>query len=64
MVFTPKVPPKAIDFQEPYLRTLLGFIGLSNVTFIHAEKLAFGLDARAAALAVAKAGRLPSAAAA
>jgi FMN-dependent NADH-azoreductase len=25
------------DFQEPYLRAVLGFIGL-NVTFIHAEK--------------------------
>ena len=47
-------PAKAIDFQEPYLRTLLGFIGLSDVTFIHAEKIAFGVDARAAALASAR----------
>ena len=47
-------PAKAIDFQEPYLRTLLGFIGLSDVTFIHAEKIAFGVDAREAALASAK----------
>jgi FMN-dependent NADH-azoreductase len=47
-------PAKAIDFQEPYLRTLLGFIGLSDVTFIHAEKIGFGVDAREAALASAK----------
>ncbi len=47
-------PARAIDFQEPYLRTLLGFIGLSDVTFIHAEKLGFGPDAREAALAAAK----------
>ena len=25
------------DFQEPYLRHMLGFIGLTDVTFIHAE---------------------------
>jgi len=27
----------AYDFQEPYLRTILGFIGITDVTFIHAE---------------------------
>jgi FMN-dependent NADH-azoreductase len=47
-------PAQAIDFQEPYLRTLLGFIGLSDVSFIHAEKLGFGPDAREAAVAAAK----------
>jgi FMN-dependent NADH-azoreductase len=47
-------PAQAIDFQEPYLRTLLGFIGLTDVAFIHAEKLGFGPDARKAALAAAK----------
>jgi len=31
-------PAKAIDFQEPYLRQLLGFMGLTDVAFIHAEK--------------------------
>jgi len=28
---------EAYDFQEPYLRHILGFIGLTDVTFIHAE---------------------------
>jgi FMN-dependent NADH-azoreductase len=48
-------PAKAIDFQEPYLRFLLSFIGLTDVTFIHAEKLGFGAEAREAALADARA---------
>jgi predicted acylesterase/phospholipase RssA len=47
-------PAKVMDFQEPYLRTLLGFIGLTDVTFIHAEKIGFGPEAREAALASAK----------
>lgn len=47
-------PAKAVDFQEPYLRTLLGFIGLTDVTFIHAEKLGYGPEAREAALGSAK----------
>ena len=30
-------PAEKVDFQEPYLRHILGFIGLNDVTFIHAE---------------------------
>jgi len=30
-------PRAHLDFVEPYLRAVLGFIGLTNVTFIHAE---------------------------
>lgn len=30
-------PMKAFDFQEPYLRTVLGFIGLTDVTFVRSE---------------------------
>lgn len=43
-------PAQAIDFQEPYLRHLLGFMGLADVAFIRAEKIGFGPDAREAAL--------------
>ena len=46
-------PAQAIDFQEPYLRHLLGFMGLSDVTFVHAEKIGYGPEARAAAIAAA-----------
>ena len=31
---------EAFDFQEPYLRHILGFIGVTDVTFIHAENQA------------------------
>lgn len=44
--FYSEEPGAANDFQEPYLRTLLGFIGLTDVTFLRAEKIAFGPDAR------------------
>jgi len=47
-------PAKAADFQEPYLAQLLGFIGLTDVTFVHAEKIGFGPQARDAAVATAK----------
>jgi FMN-dependent NADH-azoreductase len=30
-------PMEKADFQEPYLRFILGFVGISDVTFIHAE---------------------------
>lgn len=33
-------PREALDFQEPYLRHILGFIGLTDVTFVHAENQA------------------------
>ena len=48
-------PAQAIDFQEPYLRHLLGFIGLTDVTFVHAEKIGYGPESRAAAIASATA---------
>jgi FMN-dependent NADH-azoreductase len=44
-------PAAAMDHQEPHLRTLLGFMGITDVTFIRAEKLAFGPEAAAAAVA-------------
>lgn len=47
-------PAVAADFQEPYLRHLLGFVGITDVTFIHAEKIGFGPEARAAAIDSAK----------
>lgn len=44
-------PAAAMDNQEPHLRTLLGFMGIEDVTFVRAEKLAFGPEAAAAAVA-------------
>ena len=46
-------PAAAMDHQEPHIRTLLGFMGVTDVTFVRAEKLAFGPDAAASAIAEA-----------
>jgi FMN-dependent NADH-azoreductase len=47
-------PAKAIDVPEPYLWQLFRFIGVTDVTFIHAGKIGFGAQARDAAIATAK----------
>lgn len=47
-------PNKAIDFQEPYLKHLLSFIGITDVSFIRAEKIGSGSEARQLALTSAK----------
>jgi FMN-dependent NADH-azoreductase len=44
-------PAKSLDFHETYLRGVLGFLGLTDVTFIHTEGLAMGEDAVASAIA-------------
>src|SRR5579871_6318055 len=44
-------PAKALDFHEPYLRGMLGFLGLDDVTFVHAEGLAVSAEAAAESLA-------------
>jgi FMN-dependent NADH-azoreductase len=46
-------PAAAMDHQEPHIRTLLGFMGVTDVTFVRAEKLAFGPEAASAAIAEA-----------
>ena len=33
-------PAKSFDFQEPYLRTVLGFIGVTDVSVVHVEGVA------------------------
>lgn len=38
-------PAASFDFQEPYLRAVLGFLGLTDVTFVHFEGLAMGPEA-------------------
>jgi FMN-dependent NADH-azoreductase len=46
---------KAADFQEPYLRHLLSFIGITDVLFIRVERIGFGPEAREASIAGARA---------
>ena len=45
---------RAADFQEPYIRHLLGFIGIVDVHFIRAEKIGFGPQARDRSIAEAR----------
>lgn len=43
------------DTQTPYLRQFLGFIGIKDVEFVHAEGLAYGDDTREKSLTAANA---------
>lgn len=47
-------PMKALDYQETYLRTILGFIGITDVEVIAIEGVSLGPDVRSKALDAAK----------
>jgi FMN-dependent NADH-azoreductase len=53
-IYTGDSPVKGLDFQEPYLRAVLGFIGLADVTFVHIEGQAIGPEAAEAGVARAR----------
>jgi FMN-dependent NADH-azoreductase len=42
------------DSQTPFMKTFLGFLGMTDVTFVYAEGLAMGPEAASAALADAR----------
>jgi FMN-dependent NADH-azoreductase len=46
---------QAHDTQTPFVRTLLGFLGMTDVRFVHAEGLALGDESRQAGLQAAEA---------
>ncbi|RDJ21685.1 FMN-dependent NADH-azoreductase [Bosea caraganae] len=48
-------PAQPMDSQEPHLRTMLGFAGISDVTFVRAEKLGYGPEAREQSINAAQA---------
>jgi FMN-dependent NADH-azoreductase len=52
--FSAGSPAAAYDFQEPFLRTAFGFLGITDITFINAENLAGGDEVREQSLAKAK----------
>ncbi len=43
-----------LDFQEPYLQAIFELIGITDLTFIHAENLAMGDEARQQSLSKAR----------
>lgn len=45
----------ASDSQVPYLKTMLGFLGMTDLQFVYAEGLAMGPEAQQSALASAQA---------
>ncbi|WP_042263752.1 FMN-dependent NADH-azoreductase [Paraburkholderia heleia] len=47
-------PAAFMDHQETYLRGLFGFLGITDITFIRAEGVAMGSEARSGAVASAK----------
>ena len=49
-VYSGDSPAKGMDFQEPYLRAMLGFLGLVDVTFIHVEGLKISPEAAASGI--------------
>ena len=49
-IYSDDSPAKDMDFQEPYLRAMLGFLGLDDVTFIHVEGLKISPEAAASGI--------------
>jgi FMN-dependent NADH-azoreductase len=47
-------PTQSYDLETPYLRLILGFMGITDVEFIHAEGLEAGDEARSLVMANAK----------
>jgi FMN-dependent NADH-azoreductase len=45
---------RALDFQEDYLKVVLGFVGVTDVTIIRAEGLALGAEARSKSMSDAQ----------
>ncbi|NIG76422.1 FMN-dependent NADH-azoreductase [Klebsiella sp. Ap-873] len=52
--YTGDSPAAFLEHQESYLKAVLGFIGLTDVTIIRAENLGRGDEAKSAAIADAK----------
>jgi FMN-dependent NADH-azoreductase len=46
---------RTMDFQEDYLRTVFGFLGISDIEIVRAEALNMGDDKRATAIHAARA---------
>lgn len=53
-LYGPGSPGQAFDHQEQYLRHVLGFLGITDITVITAEGVAYGPDKAEAAIAEAK----------
>jgi FMN-dependent NADH-azoreductase len=52
-VYSSSEAGRALEHQETYLQTVLGFLGITDVRFVRAEGVAMGADRKAQALASA-----------
>ena len=52
--FRPASPGRAYNFLEPYLRAVLGFIGIADAQFVYAHSFAAGESASTQAVAEAQ----------
>ncbi|WP_369981160.1 FMN-dependent NADH-azoreductase [Xanthomonas bundabergensis] len=55
-IYSAGSPAAAMDFQEPYLRAVFGFLGVTDIEFVRAEGVAMGDDHRTQAVGGAIAG--------
>jgi len=53
-VYSEGSPAALFDHQETYLKAAFGFLGITDITFVRAEGVAMGPEARSVALASAK----------
>jgi FMN-dependent NADH-azoreductase len=53
-VYSAGSPAALFDHQETYLQAVFGFLGITDITFVRAEGVALGTEARSVALATAK----------
>jgi FMN-dependent NADH-azoreductase len=49
-VYSHGAPAASMDFQEPYLRAVLGFLGVTDIEFVRAEGVAMSDDHKAQAV--------------
>jgi FMN-dependent NADH-azoreductase len=53
-IYSAGTPLAAIDHQESYLRAVFGFLGVTDVSFVRAEGVAFSPDHKTKAIAAAE----------
>ena len=53
--YSPESPVHSWEYQEPYLKTIFGFIGITDITFINAQPMdALGIDVQKEKIELAK----------
>ncbi|MCW2603427.1 MAG: FMN-dependent NADH-azoreductase [Pseudonocardiales bacterium] len=48
--YRPGTPSHSLDFQEPYLRAIFGYIGITDITFVNADMMDMQVEVSGPAL--------------